>query len=197
MKRALQKEPVDRPPCICPGGMMNMITTELMDEVNISWPEAHLDAKMMAELAEANYKKGCFENVGVPFCMTIEAEGFGAEVTLGSKMYEPHVTGYAMNSVTEWRTIKPMNLEEGRAKVVLDAIRILKSRKLDVPIIGIGGVSTASDVIEMMLAGATAVQIGAANLTDPYVCRDIVLQLPETMKKYGISDLREITGGAH
>lgn len=68
---------------------------------------------------------------------------------------------------------------------------------VDVPIIGIGGVSTASDVIEMMLAGATAVQIGAANLTDPYVCRDIVLQLPETMKKYGISDLRGITGGAH
>lgn len=68
---------------------------------------------------------------------------------------------------------------------------------VDVPIIGIGGVSTASDVIEMMLAGATAVQIGAANLTDPYVCRDIVLQLPETMKKYGIIDLREITGGAH
>ena len=68
---------------------------------------------------------------------------------------------------------------------------------VDVPIIGIGGVSTASDVIEMMLAGATAVQIGAANLTDPYACRDIVLQLPETMKKYGISDLREITGGAH
>ena len=68
---------------------------------------------------------------------------------------------------------------------------------VDVPIIGIGGISTASDVIEMMLAGATAVQIGAANLTDPYVCRDIVLQLPETMKKYGISDLREITGGAH
>ena len=68
---------------------------------------------------------------------------------------------------------------------------------VDVPIIGIGGVSTASEVIEMMLAGATAVQIGAANLTDPYVCRDIVLQLPETMKKYGISDLREITGGAH
>lgn len=68
---------------------------------------------------------------------------------------------------------------------------------VDVPVIGIGGISTASDVIEMMLAGATAVQIGAANLTDPYVCRDIVLQLPETMKKYGISDLREIIGGAH
>lgn len=150
MKRALHKEPVDRPPCICPGGMMNMITTELMDEVNISWPEAHLNAKMMADLAEANYKKGCFENVGVPFCMTIEAEGFGAEVTLGSKMYEPHVTGYAMNSVTEWKKIRPMNLEEGRTKVVLDAIRILKSRNLDAPIIGniTGPISTASSVME-------------------------------------------------
>lgn len=68
---------------------------------------------------------------------------------------------------------------------------------VDIPIIGVGGISSASDVIEMMLAGATAVQIGAANLVDPYVCKNIVEELPETMKKYGISDLNEIIGGAH
>ena len=66
-----------------------------------------------------------------------------------------------------------------------------------IPVIGIGGVATAEDVIEMMLAGATAVQVGAANLVDPYTCRDIVETLPETMKKYGIESLEEIIGGAH
>lgn len=66
-----------------------------------------------------------------------------------------------------------------------------------IPIIGMGGVSSAKDVIEMMLAGATAVQIGAANLIDPYICRDIILQLPEVMEKYKIKSLKDIIGGAH
>ena len=66
-----------------------------------------------------------------------------------------------------------------------------------IPIVGIGGVSTAEEVIEMMLAGATAVEIGAANLVDPFVCRDIVERLPEVMRKYRINDLSEIIGGAH
>lgn len=148
--KAMHQESTDRPPCICPGGMMNMITTDLMDEADISWPEAHLNARMMADLAEANYRNGCFENVGVPFCMTIEAESMGAQITMGSKIYEPHVTGYAINSVKEWKSIIPMNIEEGRVKVVLDAIRILKTRNLEVPIIGniTGPVSTASSVME-------------------------------------------------
>ena len=58
-----------------------------------------------------------------------------------------------------------------------------------------GGVSTAEDVIEMMLAGATAVEVGAANLVNPYICRDFVSDLPEVMKKYGINNLNEIIGG--
>lgn len=66
-----------------------------------------------------------------------------------------------------------------------------------IPIIGMGGVSTAADVIEMMLAGATAVQVGAANLTDPYACKKIIENLPEVMEKYNISKLEEIIGGAH
>ncbi len=67
---------------------------------------------------------------------------------------------------------------------------------VNVPVIGMGGVSSAEDVIEMMLAGATAVEVGAANLVDPFVCRDIVERLPEVMDKYRINTLSEIIGGA-
>ena len=66
-----------------------------------------------------------------------------------------------------------------------------------IPIVGMGGVSSAEDVIEMMLAGATAVEIGAANLVDPFACRDIINNLPKVMEKYGIDNLKDIIGGAH
>ena len=66
-----------------------------------------------------------------------------------------------------------------------------------IPIVGMGGVSTAEDVIELMLAGATAVEVGAANLVEPYAARNIVRDLPAAMEKYGIKDLKEIIGGAH
>ena len=66
-----------------------------------------------------------------------------------------------------------------------------------IPIIGMGGVSSAEDVIEMLLAGATAVGVGAANLREPYAARDMVEDLPAAMKKYGIENLQDIIGGAH
>ena len=72
---------------------------------------------------------------------------------------------------------------------VYDAVKI--------PIVGMGGVSTAEDVIEFMLAGATAVEVGAANLVNPYACRDIINDLPRVMEKYKINSLEEIIGGAH
>lgn len=83
--------------------------------------------------------------------------------------------------------IKPVALR--MVYQVFDAVKI--------PIVGMGGIATAEDVIEMMLAGATAVQIGAANLVDPYCCRDIIEKLPQVMEKYNISDLKSIIGGAH
>lgn len=72
---------------------------------------------------------------------------------------------------------------------VYDAVKI--------PIIGMGGVSSARDVIEMMLAGATAVQVGAANLVDPYACKNIIEELPQVMEKFRINSLEEIIGGSH
>ncbi len=83
--------------------------------------------------------------------------------------------------------IKPVALR--MVYQVYDAVKI--------PIIGMGGVETAEDVIEMMLAGATAVQVGAANLVNPFACRDIINLLPKTMEKYKINSLTEIIGGAH
>ena len=72
---------------------------------------------------------------------------------------------------------------------VYDAVKI--------PIIGMGGVTTAKDVIELMMAGATAVQVGAANLVDPFACKTIIEDLPKELKKLNVKDINEIIGGAH
>ena len=69
------------------------------------------------------------------------------------------------------------------------------AHSVDIPVVGMGGVSSAENVIEMMLAGATAVEIGAANLINPFICRDIINELPAVMDKYGIESLNEIIGG--
>jgi len=69
------------------------------------------------------------------------------------------------------------------------------AKAVSIPVVGMGGVSCAEDVIEMMLAGATAVEVGAANLVNPYICRDIVRELPAVMAKYGIDNLSDIIGG--
>ena len=71
------------------------------------------------------------------------------------------------------------------------------SSAVSIPVVGMGGVSCAEDVIEMMLAGATAVEVGAANLVDPFVCKTIIEELPRVMDKYGIKNLKDIIGGAH
>lgn len=71
------------------------------------------------------------------------------------------------------------------------------SKAVDIPVVGMGGVSSADDVIEMMLAGACAVEVGAANLVDPFACKNIIEDLPRAMNEYGINDLKEIIGGAH
>ena len=71
------------------------------------------------------------------------------------------------------------------------------SNAVSIPVVGMGGVSTAEDVVEMMLAGATAVEVGAANLVDPYTCPKIIRELPKVMDKYKINTLEEIIGGVN
>lgn len=153
LKMIMEGQKTDRPACICPGGMMNMITSDLMDEVNVYLPDAHTDARKMADLAKAVYERGCFENYGVPFCMTVEAEEMGAKVDMGSRVYEPHVIEYVIDSVSELDKLVPVDVTKGRAKVVLDAIRILKAETEGVPIVGnlTGPISTASSVMEPVI----------------------------------------------
>ena len=134
LKAIFEGQKVDRPACICPGGMMNMITADLMDQIQVFLPD----------------EQGCFENYGVPFCMTVEAEEMGAKVDMGTKVYEPHVIEYVMDSVSDYEKLTPVDVTKGRAKVVTDAIRILKEETSGVPIVGnlTGPVSTASSVME-------------------------------------------------
>ena len=137
----------DRQACICPGGMMNMIITGLMEESKVYLPAAHSDARMMADLAKQAYLSGCFENIGVPFCMTVEAEEMGAIVNMGSDIIEPHVSQYVIDTVSDY---KKLDNKKYRSDVVVDAIKILKAEMTEVAIVGnlTGPVSTAASVIE-------------------------------------------------
>lgn len=147
---ALKREETDRVPCICPGGMMNMVVEEVMNLEEVSWPEAHQDPIMMAKLTMGVNRHGGFENYGVPFCMTVEAEAMGAEVYLGTRTTEPRVRCYPLKNVSDYGQLKPIDLDKGRVKVVLDALKYLKDQNTDVPIIGnlTGPISLAASLVD-------------------------------------------------
>jgi MtaA/CmuA family methyltransferase len=143
---------VDRPPFICPGGMMSMIVTEMMER-ECAWPEAHSDAGLMAALTVSAHVSGGVDNVGVPFCMTVEAEGMGAPVDLGSRENEPRVLAYAMEKLTDLHRLTPIDPSRGRAKVCVDAVRLLKERVPELPVIAnlTGPVSLATSLVDPLL----------------------------------------------
>lgn len=129
---------------------MNMVTKDLQDLVGIHFPEAHSDSKKMADLADAAFEKEIFENIGVPFCMTVEAEAMGSEVILGDEILEPRVVKYKFEDIKDWNTARELDVTSGRVKVVLDAIKLIKEKNLDAPIVGnlSGPISVASSVME-------------------------------------------------
>lgn len=164
--RAIRGEETDRPPCICPGGMMNMIVEELTKDREITWPDAHIDSEKMAKLAKLSHDSGSFENYGVPYCMTVEAEAMGAMVNLGTYNTEPRVTEYCIAKSEDWPTLKKINLNEGRAKIVIEAIKYLSENRSSenrnsneglaeniAPIIGnlVGPISLASSLVDPMV----------------------------------------------
>jgi [methyl-Co(III) methanol-specific corrinoid protein]:coenzyme M methyltransferase len=130
--------------------MMNMITHGVMEAAGIFWPAAHTDPRMMADLSAAAYDTRCFENYGLPFCMTVEVESMGAKIDMGSAAREPHVVTYAIESVSGWKTLPSIDHERGRARTVLEAIRLLRRKERNVPIIGnlTGPISAASSLME-------------------------------------------------
>ena len=151
--KALNGQVIDRSPCICPGGMMNMATTEIMQRVGSHWPEAHKKPQDMARLALGVCHLTGMENLGVPFCMTVEAEAMGAKVNLGSLANEPRVAEYPLMKLEDWETLPGINPGEGRAGIVAEAVSYLASSKTELPVIVnlTGPISLASSLIEPMV----------------------------------------------
>ena len=149
----LAREPVDRAPFICPGGMMNMAVTDVMDSVGVAWPEAHSDARLMARLTAGMYELAGVENLGAPFCMTVEAEAMGASVGLGTRETEPRVDEYALDALCQIDQLGSLDASAGRAEVVVQATGILSAAYPDVPVIAdlTGPISLATSLVDPLL----------------------------------------------
>lgn len=141
----------DRPPVICPGGMMSAATTTVLQAGGGVF---HTDAAAMAATSEAIYRHTGFENLGVPFCMTVEAEAFGSKVDLGNAGVEPCVTEYGAADLPDILRRSMPNIEnEQRAQAVLAAIERLVSRNRDTPVIGnvTGPISLVTSIVDPLI----------------------------------------------
>lgn len=129
---------------------MNMMLRDVVEGVGLPLPGLHEDASTMASAAVAAHEQGVFENYGVPFCMTVEAEALGARVDMGCATCEPHVVDEVLQTSSEWQQLPPLDPRVGRAATVVDAIRILADRADGVPVIGniSGPLSLAGTVLD-------------------------------------------------
>ena len=151
--RVLRKEPVDRPPIICTGGMMNSAIVEIMQSTGHTLPEAHFDAQRMAALAQDVQSYTGFENAGVPFCMTIEAELLGSEINHGTLACEPKIAREIFPTVQDVRFADVDVLSRsGRMNVVVDAARSISLANGDLPVVAslTGPISTAASIVDPM-----------------------------------------------
>ena len=147
----LEHRKVDRPPVICPGGMMNAAIVEIMERAACKLPAAHRDEELMADLAAEVHEKTGFENIGLPFCMTVEAEMMGSLVNMGSLSCEPKIEKEAYSSVDD----VPLDdvrglLSSGRAGTVLGAIGLVSKAYPSVPVTGVvtGPLSLAASIVD-------------------------------------------------
>jgi MtaA/CmuA family methyltransferase len=151
--RVLNKEKVDRAPVICPGGMMNAAVVDVMNATGHVLPDAHIDHKLMSLLSNDVHEHTGFENFGIPFCMTVEAEVLGSEINFGSLKCEPKIQKEVFPSVSrlEYRKIQDM-IKSGRIATIINAGYELSERYPDIPLIGnlTGPVSTAASIIDPM-----------------------------------------------
>jgi [methyl-Co(III) methanol-specific corrinoid protein]:coenzyme M methyltransferase len=159
--RSLKKDGVDRPPVICPGGMMNAAVVEVMKKTGNRLPEAHHSGDLMASLALDVEEETGFENFGVPFCMTIEPEALGSAVDYGSLECEPKIKKEAFLSVKDAALPSPGSgsglglgsiAKNPRAGAVLDTLSTLSKKYPDIPAIGsiAGPMSTAGSLVDPM-----------------------------------------------
>ncbi|MDR3175130.1 MAG: methylcobamide--CoM methyltransferase [Desulfovibrio sp.] len=148
--RVLRRETTDRPPVACMGGMMNAAIVEIAGNCPATLPNAHFDPGLMAELALTVAGKTGFENLAVPFCMTVEAEALGIAVDPGSLACEPKIVSEPYQSIPEVPDLDWESLPDaGRIPVVLKAVERLAAAGTDLPIIVslTGPVSTAASLV--------------------------------------------------
>jgi MtaA/CmuA family methyltransferase len=149
----LKKKKVDRPPVLCTGGMMNAAIVDVMTRTGHTLPEGHFSPKLMAELAcDVQHDTG-FENFGIPFCMTVEAEVLGSEIDFGTLSCEPKIAQelYTSNRSVHFKDIDQM-LGAGRIPTVAQAAERLSKAHREVPLIGsiTGPISTAASIVDPM-----------------------------------------------
>lgn len=151
--RVLNKEKVDRPPVICPGGMMNSAIVEVMEKSGHTLPKAHLDEELMTLLSNDVHTLTGFENFGIPFCMTVEAEVLGSDINFGTLECEPKIQKELFPSVSSV-SIRPLKelLCKGRIDTVIKAGQKLSKGFPDIPVIGnlTGPISTAASIVDPM-----------------------------------------------
>ena len=152
--RVLRKESVDRPPVICTGGMMNAAIVEIMQKTGHALPEAHFDAELMSGLAQDVQAHTGFENFGVPFCMTVEAELLGSQIDYGTLACEPKIAKEIYPSVQKFAFGDADQIaRSGRIRTVVQASREIADANPLVPVIAslTGPVSTAASVVDPMM----------------------------------------------
>ncbi len=149
----VKKKKVDRPPVICTGGMMNAAIVDVMNESGHTLPEGHFDSELMAAIATDVHRDTGFENLGIPFCMTVEAEVLGSDIDFGTLACEPKIARESFPSVKEvvYRDVAAM-LNAGRIHTLAGAAERLAKMNPEVPIIGsvTGPISTAASIVDPM-----------------------------------------------
>ncbi len=151
--RVLNKKSIDRPPVICPGGMMNAAVVEIMNTTGHTLPEAHHHEQLMSELSKDVQEHTGFENFGIPFCMTVEAEVLGSSIDFGTLACEPKIKKEVFPTVSEVR-FESINklLHSGRINTIVQTGYHLSQKFPDVPVIGnlTGPISTAASIVDPM-----------------------------------------------
>jgi MtaA/CmuA family methyltransferase len=153
LHRVLKKEAADRPPVICPGGMMNAAIVEVMNRTGHTLPEAHHDDALMSQLSRDVNEYTGFENFGIPFCMTVEAEVLGSRINFGTLSCEPKIQKELFPSVAavEQKEIGLL-LKQGRVDTIIQSGYRLSKRYPDIPVIGnlTGPISTTASIVDPM-----------------------------------------------
>ncbi|HEY5975923.1 MAG TPA: uroporphyrinogen decarboxylase family protein [Geobacteraceae bacterium] len=149
----VRKKKVDRPPVVCTGGMMNAAIVDVMNRTGHTLPAGHFSSELMAAISRDVHDDTGFENFGIPFCMTVEAEVLGSEIDFGSLACEPKIAREVFPSVRSvvFREIGSM-LDAGRLRTVAEAGARLARAHPDVPVIGslCGPISTAASIVDPM-----------------------------------------------